>query len=85
MKSSKNEVESSILFFAKMYGHEENYKKLMGIYVGLPKIVEMISYELFLHKFNSYHCTDEQYENYKLVHEYAIELNDNGFVEFDKK
>lgn len=80
MKHSKEQVENAILFFAKTFGQEENYKALMSVYSGTPKIVEMIAYEMFLQKFNPYLCTDEQYEQHKIIHEYATELKQNGFV-----
>lgn len=85
MKASKEQVENAILFFAKTFGQENNYKALMSAYSGTPKIVEMIVYEMFLHKFNSYHCTDEQHEQYKLIHEYATELKQNGWVTHEQK
>jgi len=85
MKASKEQVESAILFFAKTFGQEKNYKALMSAYSGTPKIVEMIVYEMFLQKFNSYHCTDAQYEQYKLIHEYATELKQNGCVTHEQK
>ena len=44
----------------------------------------MIVYEMFLQKFNSYHCTDEQYEQYKVIHEYVTELKQNGWVTFER-
>jgi hypothetical protein len=80
MRASKEKVENAILFFAKTFGLEKNYKALMNIHAGTPKIVEMIAYEMFLQKFNSYNCTEEQYEQYKLIHEYATELKQNGWV-----
>jgi len=80
MKASKEQVENAILFFAETFGQERNYKALMESYIGTPKIVEMIVYEMFLQKFNSYHCTDEQYVPYKIIHEYATELKQNGWV-----
>lgn len=85
MKASKEQVESAILFFAKIFGRENNYKALMSSYSGTPKIVEMIVYEMFLQKFNSCNCTDEQYEQYKLIHEFATELNQNGWVTYEQK
>lgn len=80
MKASKEQVENAILFFAELYGQYENYKALMGAYTGTPKIVEMIVYEMFLQNFNDYYCTDEQYEQYKLIYEYATELKEIGWV-----
>jgi hypothetical protein len=82
MKRTKEQVEQAILFFAKIYNQEDNYRAIMGTYPGLPKIVEMIVYEMFVQKFNSYHCSDEEYEQYKIIHEYVTELKQVGWVEF---
>ena len=84
MKANKKELEYAVLFFAKGFGLEENYKALISTSPGIPKIVEMIVYEMFLQKFNSYYCTDEQYEQYKIIHEYATELKQNGLVMYNK-
>ena len=83
MKHSKKQVENAILFFGKTFGQEANYKALIETYTSIPKIVEMIVYEMFLQKFNSYFSTDEQYEQYKIIHEYATELKQKGLVDFE--
>lgn len=82
MKATQEQVRQAILFIAKMYGKEDNYKAIMETYPGLPKVVEMIVYEMFLNNFNNYYCPNDKYEQYKIIHEYATELNENGFVEF---
>jgi hypothetical protein len=71
-----------ILFFAKAYNLENNYISIMDTHPGLPKIVEMIVYEMFIHRFNSYYCGDEEYEQYKIIHEYVTELREIGWVKF---
>jgi hypothetical protein len=83
MKATQEQVRESILFIAKMYGKEDNYRSIMETYPGLPKVVEMITYEMFLNTFNSYYCSNDEYKQYKIIHEYATELNKNGFVEFN--
>lgn len=83
MKASKGQVENAILFFAKKYGQEENYIALIEDYKSIPRIIEMIVYEMFLQKFNSYSCTDDEYEQYKIIHEYATELKQNGWVVYE--
>lgn len=83
MKCSKKEVENAVLFFAKVYNKDANYKAIMETHASLPKIVEMIVYEMFLQKFNSYYCSDEQYEQYKIIHEFATELKQKGWVDFE--
>lgn len=85
MKAKKQDAINSILFFAKKYNAENNYKAIMDAYgIILPELIKMISYDLFLNKFNSYACTDEEYEHYKLIHKYATELQKDGFVEFEE-
>ena len=79
---TQEQVREAILFIAKMYGKENNYKAIMEIHPGLPKIVEMIVYEMFINNFNSYYCSNDEYKQYKIIHEYATELNKSGFVEF---
>ena len=82
MKATQEQVRESILFIAKMYGKEDNYNAIMETYPGLPKVVEMIVYEMFLNNFNNYYCSNDEYKQYKIIHEYVTELNKNGFVEF---
>lgn len=84
-KLNRKDLENAILFFAKLYEKEDNYKALMETYKSLPKLVELIVYEMFLNKFNSYYCSDEEYKNYGLIYEYSSELSKNGFVSFDSK
>jgi hypothetical protein len=83
MKINKEYLYKSILYFAKIFGNEVNYKALISSYAGTPKIVEMIVYDMFLNKFNSYHCTDEKYEHYKIIYKYSTELKENGWVLFE--
>ena len=82
MNSTQEQVRTAILSIAKLYDKEDNYKAIMDTYPGLPKIVEMIIYDMFLNKFNSYYCSEDEYNQYKVIHEYAIELKEKGFVEF---
>jgi hypothetical protein len=84
MKASKEDLENAVLFFAKEYDQEQNYIALMNAYRGTPKIVEMITYEMFIQRFNSYHCTDEQYHHYKILHDFATELKEFGYVKYDE-
>jgi hypothetical protein len=84
MKQSKQEVIDSILILAKHVGLENNFKHLIDYYPGIPKIVEMIVYQLFIHKFIYTHCTDEVYEAYETILTFAQELQNIGWVEFEK-
>jgi hypothetical protein len=85
MKSSKEELKEAILFFAKQYNEENSYTKLFESGLDLPKLIQIIVYDMFLNKFNSYNCSDIDYNNYKIILEYATELNINGFVKFEEK
>lgn len=84
MKHSKQQVENAILFFAKEFGQEANYKGLIQTCPVTPKIVEMIVYEMFLQKSNPSNYTDEQLEQYQIIHEYSTELKQVGWVEYEK-
>jgi hypothetical protein len=89
MKASQSQIENAILFFANKFGKEKNYKAIMDLKHGLPKVVEMIVYEMFLNKcyFYSYvlQCADngEEFKQYELLFEYATELKENGKVIFE--
>ena len=82
MNFTQEQVRTAILSFAKMYDKEDNYKSIMDTSPGLPKIVEMIIYEMFLNMFNTYYCNKDEYKQYKIIYEYATELKEKGFVEF---
>jgi len=81
MKASKEQLENAVLFFAKRFGQEENYKAIFSsAYCSMPTIVKMIAYDMFLREFNAYHCSDEEYDKYKIIHKYATELKQKGSV-----
>lgn len=82
---TKAELEAAILRIAKEFGQEANFKALMEAYSGMPKIVEMISYQMFLNAFDSRSVSDELYNAYKAIHDYAKSLNQDGFVEYLNK
>ena len=90
MKATQEQVRQAILYIAKLFNKEDNYRAIMELYPGLPKVVEMISYEMFLNKFDPFYCRNDEYEqhriiheHYKIIHEYATELQEKGFVEFN--
>ncbi len=85
MNFTKNDVENAILQIAKRYGKEDSYKAIMASQSGnLPKIVNMITYEMFLAKFDSRSCGDDVYTYYQILHDYALELHEKGYVDFRK-
>ena len=83
MKYTQNQVKDSIMFFAEQFGLSKSYKALIDSGLGLPELVKMMVYEMFLQKFSSYGSDDISYENYKIIHRYASELKQNGFVNFE--
>ena len=76
MKSTKEQLVNAILFFAKNYNQEKNYKALIESNVGIDKIIQMLVYDMFIKRFNSYYCSDEEYTQYKIILEYATELKE---------
>ena len=84
MKASKKEVENAILFFSEKFDQKEDYRALISLQSPLPKIVEMIVYEMFLRKFDYYNCSNEEYEQYMFIYEYVNELKRIGWVTFNK-
>jgi len=80
MRASKKQVEDAILFLANKFGQEEAYKIFVESNSGLPEIIKLLVYEMFLKKFNPYFSTDEAFENYNIILNYATELKENGFV-----
>jgi hypothetical protein len=62
------------------------YRTMIGM-IGytLPEITKNLVYDMFLKEYD-YHDSDGKLkEAYIMVHSYAIELSENGFVEFNKK
>jgi hypothetical protein len=84
MKFSSQTVKDSIMYFANVYGLEINYLELLKA-TNIPNVVKDLVYLLFINKFCYYNCTDEQYSHYRILLEYSLELEKNGFVEFNKE
>lgn len=91
MKASKQQLESAVLFFAKLFNKEDNYKALMyGVNpITTPELVKMIAWEMFLQKYDPNAWMQlriksliEQNRQYLIIHEYATELQEKGFVDF---
>ncbi len=82
MKAKKEDVENAILHFAKKYNLLLNYQIILKN-SGLPRTVELIVQELFYNNFNSTQCEEEDYKQYKTLHEYSMELKNNGSVRFN--
>jgi len=82
MKNTKDDIKNAALFFAKKFGQKNNYELMILGGTTLPKLAEMIVYEMFIQEFNPYMSTDEEFEQYKLILEYCLELKEKGYVEF---
>lgn len=86
MKGTKEQVEEAILHFADRYGLKNNYQALMNNDYGtatLPEVVKMISYQMFLNQFSPFQLAEKNYQKYELIHQYALELNEKGRVDFE--
>ncbi len=83
MKTTQKELENAILCIAELFGQKDTYKSFINDQVSLPKMIEMLAYQMFLHEFKPDENL-EQYGAYNLIHEYAIEIRDNGGVTFIK-
>ncbi len=88
MRASKKQVEDAILFLANKFGQEESYKIFVESNSGLPEIIKLLVYEMFLRGYVEPVCKKvvnknsyiEEQENYEIIHRYATELRENGFV-----
>lgn len=80
----KSELIKSILILAKHVGNENGFKHLIST-SNIPKTVELLVYQLFLIKFNSYNSPPYLFNAYTIIHQYATEMNENGFVRFQSE
>jgi hypothetical protein len=79
----KEIYEKEILRLSQHVGLEESYKIFIDSKTpGLPKLTEMIVYELFINQFDYRSCHSDLYYSYRNVLEYAKELREKGFVDF---
>jgi hypothetical protein len=82
MNYTKKEYCNTILLIAdelKLPG----YKTMMGM-IGytLPEMTKNLVYDMFLKEYDCYDSDGKLKEVYTMIHSYAIELSENGFVEF---
>lgn len=84
MEASKKDIENAIMFFAKKFNLEKNYEAIISSHIGLPKLVELIVFEMFLNGNNPRTIlTELEIYNYSLLYTYATELRKCGFVTFN--
>lgn len=80
---TKEQFEKDILRLAQFVGQEQSYRVFIETHTpGLPRLVEMIAYELFINQFDYRSCNGDLYYSYRNVLEYSKELKSNGFVTF---
>lgn len=80
---TKAQFEKDILTLAEYFGQKKVYEYHIEQHSpGLPRLVEMVAYELFIKQFDSRSCSQEIYESYRNVLDYTKELRNKGFVEF---
>lgn len=60
-----------------------SYKTMMEtIGYALPEITKNLVYDMFLKEYDCYESDGKLKEVYTMIHSYAMELSENGFVEF---
>ena len=83
MKATKQQVENAIIVLAERIGNGQGYKELLESGQRLPELVKQITYHLFVSDFNDYfEDEDDVFYAYKVVKEYAVELDKFGDVQF---
>lgn len=81
MKNTKQVVEDAILTIAGSY----DLAVIFGFLIKnsqLPEIVRIITYHMFLNKFDFRSCSVDLYTAYCIIFDYATELKENGEVIF---
>ncbi len=85
MHYTNQQVKNYILLFATMVNRLDGYKALIGS-EPLPKLVEMIVYDMFVFGIGSTirleQCTEDVIDAYRCLRAFANELREKGWVEF---
>lgn len=84
MNASKKDLEDAIMHFAKKFNQEEPYVGLMGGGIVMPKLVELIIYDMFVNQFSPYDNVEEDFLPYVRILLYSKELRENGFVTYNE-
>jgi hypothetical protein len=80
---TKEQFEHDILDLSDFIGLKKSYEVFIETKTpGLPRLAEMIVYELFIYGFNIKDCPDTVRHSYRNVHEYSVELRTLGYVTF---
>lgn len=83
MKLTSQLVKESILTLAKEIGLEENYNQIIKSGATLPKVSEMIVYELFVNDLDVQLASHGVEQAHVVLLAYCRELKSKGFVEFN--
>ncbi len=83
MKENKDEVVGAITHLSRTMKQEQVYIQLLKN-VGLPRVVELIVYKMFLYGLTLEVMSTAEKQSYSMLHRYASELAENGFVTFDE-
>lgn len=78
----KEQLKEAILFFASKYKKKEIYEEVYKN--GVPEIMRLLAYDMFLNAFNPYLSDDFTYKQYKIIYDYCKELEENGFFNFQR-
>lgn len=84
MKCNKKDIENAILTLAYVVDKKESYAALIESNLDLPRLSEMIGYDLYLVEFNQFAHSGNVFMANELMLEYGRELRKNGFVNFKK-
>lgn len=79
---TSEQLKESILLLAEKFGEKASYEELIKLNTGFPSLVKQLAYDMVLHQFDKRSCPDNEYFAYITIHNYMLELNSKGFVEF---
>lgn len=84
MVHTKKAVQDAILTLGTALKQKSSFEALITANTELPRLVELIAYQLFLKQFDSRSCSEELYIAYVIVLYYGKELTEKGFVTFEE-
>ena len=84
MENTKEQLKQSIILVSEHIGAKNYRTMLETIGYTIPELVKNLVYDMFIANFNNNNCPLSIYHQYKMIQEYAQELNQNGFVEYKK-
>jgi hypothetical protein len=77
-----NEVLEAFRHFARQCKNCEYYAECK---IALPELSKIIIYNMFLNQIDRLSFSDvKDLESYNLIHKYITELQNKGYVQFDK-